>query len=108
MCEVLKGVAVIEENDDPFAPMELIYTHELEALKRELGMVTQQRDALRAQFRQWQQPFTYSSGSTTVPDWLKNLQVLSASDEADDWDTFAGAIDDERRASGMRLLFHSE
>lgn len=64
------------DTDDWDAPMELVYTHELEKLREDLRFVQQERDALRAQFRQWQQPFTYSSGSYTVPEWLRDVRVL--------------------------------
>lgn len=63
-------------NEDFDAPMELIYTHELEALRRELETVTAQRDAALAQLRSMQQPIEYSSGSSTTPEWMGRLQVF--------------------------------
>lgn len=61
--------------EDFNAPMELIYTHELEALKEELERVKAQRDAALAALKRMEQPIIYTSGSTTVPDWLKNARV---------------------------------
>lgn len=62
----------MSENWD--APMELIYTHELEALRAELEVVKAQRDAALAQLRGAQCPITYSSGGVSTPP-LGNLRV---------------------------------
>lgn len=62
--------------DEWDAPMELICAHELEALREELAMVKLQRDSALAALRRMEQPITYLSGSTTVPEWLKNARVL--------------------------------
>lgn len=61
--------------DDIFAPMELVFTHELEALKAKLEAVTAERDSLLAQMRRTQQPITYSSGQYNMPEWLRDLKV---------------------------------
>jgi hypothetical protein len=58
------------------APMELVYTHELEALREELEAVKSQRDSALAALRRNQQPITYSSGNITVPEWLRDTQLL--------------------------------
>ena len=63
----------MEDNWD--APMELIYTHELEELRRQLAVVTAQRDAALAQLRHMQQPIEYSSGTSTTPEWLREVKV---------------------------------
>lgn len=68
-----KATAIPSEDFD--APMELVYTHELEALRKELENVTAQRDAALAALRRMQVPIEYSSGTSTTPEWLKNVQV---------------------------------
>lgn len=63
-------------SEDWDAPMELIYTHELEELKRQLAAVTAQRDSALAALRRMEQPFEYSSGSVTVPEWLRDVRAF--------------------------------
>lgn len=62
-------------NEDFDAPMELIYTHELKALKRELEQVTAQRDAALAMIERMKQPIEYSSGGTTTPPTQMKVQT---------------------------------
>jgi hypothetical protein len=62
-------------NEDFDAPMELIYTHELKALKHELEQVTAQRDAALAMIERMKQPIEYSAGGTTTPPVQMRVQT---------------------------------
>lgn len=66
---------IMPTDEDWDAPMEFIFTRDLEALRKELALVTAQRDSALAALRRMEQPITYTSGSTTVPEWLRNVKV---------------------------------